>query len=406
MNKCKTENYFVSPYNFEEEVRRGFKPKSIEIHDITLRDGEQQAGVVFTKDEKLEIARKLDEAGVRRIEAGMPVVSKEDAKAVKAITNEGLGAKIYVFGRCMKRDVDLALENDADGIVMEIPSSDHLIKHAYDWEIEKAINAPVEATNYAAEHGLEVDFFTVDSTRSDFDTFWSIVKEVIDRGHMDSYSLIDTFGVASPEAITSLVKKIKGRIDCPLEIHAHNDFGLAVANSIAAAKAGAETIHTTVNGIGERCGNAALEEVVAALELLYDVDTGVDLKKLRALSKYVEEASEVKMPPQKSIVGSDVFTTESGIVTAWWERASEAGEPLEVYPLSPGFLGAENPKQVLGKGSGKASVTYKLKELGKDVPSDEEVREIVMKIKDLSLKKKGLLSNDEFMSIVNNVAEK
>ena len=162
----KTENWFVSLYNFIDEVRREFNPpKRVIFHDITLRDGEQQAGIIFRKDEKIEIARLLDEVGVQRIEAGMPAVSPEDMEAIKAIVKEGLNAKIFCFARCMKRDVDLAVECGVDGVVMEIPSSDHLIKYAYGWPIEKAINLSVEATEYAHEHGLHVAFFTIDSTR-------------------------------------------------------------------------------------------------------------------------------------------------------------------------------------------------------------------------------------------------
>jgi len=395
-----TENWFISHYNFLDEVRKGLKiPERVIFHDVTLRDGEQQAGIVFRKEEKVKIARLLDDAGVQRIEAGMPAVSREDAEAVKAIAHEGLSAKVFSFARCMKRDVDLALDCDVDGVVMEIPSSDHLIKYAYGWTVEKAIQRSVEATRYAGEHGLYVAFFTIDSTRARFESFWGIVSQVAREGHMDSYVLVDTYGVCTPEAIRHLTGEVKRRIDKPVEIHCHNDFGLAVANSIASVMAGAEIVHTTVNGIGERCGNAALEEVAAALEILYGVKTGIHLEKLRRLSKFVEEASGVKVPPQKPVVGEKIFTTESGIVAGWWERAKDI-RPLEVFPLKPSLLGFDRVEIALGKGCGKASVIYRLREMGMEIPPPEKVEGIIQRVKQVAQEKKGLLTDEEFRRIV------
>ncbi len=332
----------------------------------------------------------------------MPAVSKEDMEAVKAIAHEGLSAKVFCFARCMKRDVDLALACDVDGVIMEIPSSDHLLKYAYGWTVEKAINLSVEATKYAGEHGLHVVFFTIDSTRARFETFWNIVDSVATEGHMDSCVLVDTFGVCSPEAISYLVREVKKRVDKPIEMHCHNDFGLAVANSLAGVVAGAEMVHTTVNAIGERSGNAALEETAVALELLYGVKTGIKFEKLRGLSKLVEELSLVKMPPHKPIVGDNAFTTESGIVAGWWDRAKDV-KPLEVFPFNPEFLGYDKVKIVLGKGSGAASIVYRLKELGLKIPAEEKIDQILEKVKVFSEEKKRLLTDKEFLSIFREV---
>ena len=404
MEPGQTENWFVSMYNFFDEVKAKDKPfGKLEFHDVTLRDGEQQAGIILRKDDKIRIARKLDEVGVSRIEAGMPIISKEDKSAVKAIANEGLSAKIYAFSRCMKRDVDLALECDVDGVMMEIPSSDHLIEHAYGWSLDKAIDLSVESTKYAEEHGLSVAFFTIDSTRAKFKAFWNIIDNVATNGHMDSYVLVDTFGVCTPEATSYLVKEVKKRIDVPVEIHFHNDFGLGVANSIAGVLAGAEVVHTTVNAIGERSGNASFEELAAALEMLYGIKTGINFKKLRELSKLVEEASQIKMPPQKPIVGDNIFTTESGIIAGWWNRASKVNRPLEVFPIKPDFLGYDEVKIALGKGSGKDSIVYKMNELGLKIPSEEKIVQILEEIKTLSEDKKRLLKDEEFKSILNKI---
>jgi len=399
----KNEKWFVSHYNFLDEVLGKLKlSERVSFHDITLRDGEQQAGVIFRKDDKIKVARMLDETGVSRIEAGMPAVSKDDMEAVKAIAREGLSAKVFSFARCMKRDVDLALSCDVDGVIMEIPSSDHLLEYAYGWTVEKAINLSVEATGYAGEHGLHVAFFTIDSTRAKFDTFWNIIESVATMGHMDSYVLVDTFGVCSPEATSYLVREVKKRTDKPIEMHCHNDFGLAVANSLAGVIAGAEIVHTTVNAIGERSGNAALEETAAALELLYGVKTGIKFGKLRGLSKLVEEVSLVKLPPHKPIVGDNAFTTESGIIAGWWDRAKDV-KPLEVFPFNPEFLGYDKVKIALGKGSGKASIVYRLKELGLKIPVEEKIDQILEKVKVFSEEKKRLLTDKEFLSIVREV---
>ncbi|MEM3464603.1 MAG: pyruvate carboxyltransferase, partial [Candidatus Bathyarchaeia archaeon] len=332
----KTENWFVSHYNYVDEVRKNFKlPKQVFIHDITLRDGEQQANIIFRKEEKIKIASMLDEAGVPRIEAGMPAVSKQEMEAVKAIANQGLSAKIFSFARCMKNDVDLALKCDVDGVVMEIPSSDHILSYAYGWPEEKAINLAVEATKYAGEHGLHVAFFTIDSTRANFETCWRLINAVATEGHMDSLVVVDTFGVCSPDAIRYFVRKIKERVNKPLEIHCHNDFGLAVANTIAAVTEGVEIVHTTVNAIGERVGNASIDEVAMALKLLYGVETGIKYEKLRELSKLVEKLSKIKMPPNKPIVGDNAFVTESGIIAGWWTRLEKLNMPLEMFPFLP-----------------------------------------------------------------------
>ncbi|MCL5069034.1 MAG: pyruvate carboxyltransferase [Thaumarchaeota archaeon] len=261
----RTENYFVSFYNYLDEVREQFKNLAprVKFHDITLRDGEQQANVIFRKDEKVKIAQKLDAAGIDRIEAGMPSVSKQDEEAVTQMSHLRLTSKIYSFARCMKADVDMALKCDVDGIMMEVPSSDHLIKYGYGWSEERALTASIEATDYAHKHGLPVTFFTIDSTRASFDIFWRLVNAVATQGYMDALTLVDTFGVASPQAISYFVKKTKEKLGTkrPLEIHVHNDFGLGVANTIAAVMEGVDTVHTTVNGIGERSGNASTEEV-------------------------------------------------------------------------------------------------------------------------------------------------
>ncbi len=396
----RNDDYYVSFYNFEDEVRRGLGfPKKVEIHDVTLRDGEQQAGVVFSKGEKVRIAMALSEAGVNRIEAGLPSVAKDDAEAIKEIAHLGLQSKIFAFSRCMKADVDNALKVDVDGLVMEIPSSDHLIKYGYGWDEEKAIGLAVEATDYAHRHGLYVAFFTIDSTRADFKVFWRLISQVASKGHMDSLVVADTFGVMNPQAYAYFIKKIKQVTKKPVEIHAHNDFGLGVANTLAGLAAGAEVAHVTVNGLGERSGNTSLEELVVALKMLYGVQTDIKLDRLRGLSKLVEELSGVRLMPQKPVVGDRLFETESGIIAGWWSRVEKLGMPLEMFPFLPHVVGHDPVKIAIGKKSGKDSVLYKAGKLGL-VVNEAQVDKILLALKTEAIERKRTLTDSEFTQIV------
>jgi isopropylmalate/homocitrate/citramalate synthase len=399
-SRWRKDGYYVSFYNFEDEVRKGLLfPKKVRIHDVTLRDGEQQAGIVFRRDEKKKIALALDEAGVDRIEAGLPSVSKEDMRAVKEIAHLGLRAKVFAFSRCLKSDVDNALKVDVDGLVMEIPSSDHLIKYGYGWDESKAIELAVEATGYAHRHGLYVAFFTIDSTRANFKVFWRLISQVATQGHMDSLAVADTFGVMNPQAYSHFISQIKKVTKKPLEIHAHNDFGLGVANTIAGLAAGAEVAHVTVNGIGERCGNASLEELAVALKMLYDVETNLKLDKLRGLSKLVERFSAVKVTPQKPVVGDRLFETESGIIAGWWKRLEELDMPLEMFPFLPSVVGHEPVRIAVGKKSGRDSVLYKAAKLGLRV-NESDVDRILLSVKEKASNEKRTLTDKEFSEIV------
>jgi isopropylmalate/homocitrate/citramalate synthase len=401
MNRWTSDKHRVSFYDFLPEVRKRIKlPSKVTMHDVTLRDGEQQARLVFRKDEKVKIARALDEAGIDRIEAGLPSVSPSDMEAIREITSLGLSARIYAFARCMKSDVDNALRLDVDGLIMEIPSSDHLVRYGYGWSEKKAIDLSTEATSYAHAHGLEVTFFTIDSTRASFKVISRLVGTVAREGHMDALGLADTFGVLNPEATFYFVKKMRRMLKKPVEIHAHNDFGLAVANTIAAITAGAEVAHVTVNGIGERTGNASLEETVMALKFLYGVRTNVRLEKLRGLSKLVRSVSGVEVPPQKPVVGDDIFTVESGILTGWWRRLEELGMPLEMYPFLPELVGHDEVRVILGKKSGRDSVLYLAEKLGVRI-DEAEADNLLQRVKQFAVDKKRPLTEEEFISLTN-----
>ncbi|MEM2944496.1 MAG: hypothetical protein QXN93_05875 [Methanomassiliicoccales archaeon] len=396
--KWKTDDYWVSHYNFRNEIRF---PK-IKFHDTTFRDGEQQPGVVFTSEEKLRIGSLMSEVGIDRIEGGMPLVSEDDRKAVKLLANAGLEAEIFAFTRCMKEDVETSVDCDVDGVIMEIPSSAHLIGDAYEWSVERAKKLATEATAYAHDHGLYVSFFCIDLSRADASWAFEIISAVAKEGHMDSLNVVDTFGVLTPEGIADLVTILKSEFRVPIEVHTHNDFGLAVANTLAAIKAGAEVAHTTVNGIGERSGNASFEETAMCLKLLYGQEINLNFSRFKELSDAVEKASGMRKPSNKPIVGNELFTVESGIVAGWWKVLEGKERPLTMFPYRWTLVGQNPPRIVLGKKSGLASVIYWAEKLGFKI-SEEDAKKILTEVKNLSIRKKGLLTEREFIEIVERI---
>jgi len=401
----KTENWFVSPWNYLEEVTKDFNPpKQVKIHDITLRDGEQQAGIIFTKDEKIRVAEKLAEVGVHRIEAGMPAVSPPDEAAIKEIVKRKLGPEIFCFSRCTVDDVKRAADCGVNGIVIEIPASAHLIEQAYKWPLEKAIDLSVKATAFAKEQGLYTVFFTIDGTRTDLNWLLDLVDRVAREGHMDAFTLVDTFGVLSPQGASYFTKKVKERVKKPLEIHFHSDFGLGVANTIMAVLAGAEVIHSTVTGIGERAGNTPMEETVLALQTMYGIDVGIDYSKLNELSKLVQKLSRTEVPSSRPFIGDGAYTIESGIVTGWYKNAFEKN-PTTVFPVRPDFVGHKMPQIVMGKKSGIDSVTVWAERLGIKL-NEEEKMAVLNQVKLRSHDRKRLLTENEFRQIAKKIKVK
>lgn len=398
----KTEQWFSSPWNYLPEVTEGFNlPDSVEIHDVTLRDGEQQAGVEFTVDDKVRIAEALSEAGIHRIEAGLPAVSPSDAEAIKRMAAMGLDAEIYAFSRCMVSDVELAIDCGATGVVMEVPASHHLIEKAYRWPVERAIEASIESTKFAHDNGLKVTFFPIDATRSTMTQLLDDLETVATQGHVDKIALVDTFGVISPHAISYYTKRVKERLDVPLETHFHMDFGMGVANSILALAEGASVIHTTVSGIGERAGNAPTEETVLALLTMYGIDTGIDTTKFTEIARLVAELSGVTQPSNRPVTGDMLYKVESGIITTWVKNVGD--DLTEPFPYRPELVGQAPPEIVLGKGSGIDSVAIWLGRHGIVDAETKELEAILSEVKGCSLAKKGLLDDDEFLDIVRQV---
>jgi methanogen homocitrate synthase len=369
---------------------------NIEICDVTLRDGEQAPGVVFGLDEKLEIATKLDEIGIETIEAGFPVVSTKEKDMVKSIASLGLDAKICALSRAIFHDVDEALDCDVDAVGLFMATSDLHLKHKYHRSFDEMMECALSTLEYAKDHGLIVRFAAEDSTRTDIDVLKGFFKKGEEHG-ANFLSIADTVGALRPSTARYLVSEIKNVISTPLCIHCHNDLGMAIANTLSAAEAGAFQLHTTVNGIGERTGNAPLEELLVALHVQYGI-VKYDLSKLVTLSKTVERYSRMQLPKNKPIVGLNAFSHESGI-----HVAAVLEEP-RTYELFPPELVGNKRRIVVGKHTGKKALQYVIAELGYKLTRDE-LCEVLEDVKRRCEVKKSV-SEEELESIIRGVLYK
>jgi isopropylmalate/homocitrate/citramalate synthase len=362
------------------------------FYDTTLRDGEQTVGVVLTPEDKLEIARALSEAGVERIEAGFPRVSDDDYRAVQLIAGAGLAAEIWGFSRAVRADVEALVELGVGASVIESPISD-LKLQALGVSRETMLERIRAAVSYAVESGICVGYFGVDSTRAEPDFYDAAYATATEAGASEVV-VVDTIGVAGPEAVGELVERTRELVGpgIPVHFHGHNDFGLATANAVAAVRAGARWIHGTVNGMGERAGNANIGEVALTLRALYGVETALELTRMRTLADRVREISGYELEPWKPLVGENLFRRESGAV------ASQFHDPPSIEPYSSELVGAER-SIVLGKKSGLDSIRIKCEELGLDVPEDA-YPDLLAGVKAVGTGKRGLVTDEEFRQLV------
>jgi len=397
-----TDQWFVSPWNYLPEVTEKFEfPADIKIHDLTVRDGEQQAGILFSGADKMRIAEQMAKLGVDRIEAGTPAVSKYDAAAVKEIAHAGLGPETFALARCIVADVEQVAECGVDGAIVEIPCSEHILKYAYRWPLERAIDASIEATRAAHELGLYVVFFPIDSTRTDIDWYLTLIERVAKEGWMDALALVDTTGTISPHAVPLMVKRAQERTKKPLELHFHNDFGHSTINTIAGLAAGASVAQLSVSGIGERAGNAPLEETVISLLTQYGVDVGLEYGLLYETAKLVQQLGGYDLSPNRPVVGDRLFDVESGIITDWWRNCGDE-RILEIFPYTADLVGQAEPKMVLGKLSGTASILTALDDRGISA-TEGQVADIMLRVKDKAVEQKAELAEGQFEVIVEKV---
>ncbi|HZT94389.1 MAG TPA: hypothetical protein VE985_07935 [Gaiellaceae bacterium] len=360
------------------------------LYDTTLRDGEQTVGVVLSPEQKLEIARLLDGLGIERIEAGFPRVSEDDQRAVELIAGAGLGAEIWGFSRAVAADLELLVELGVGAAVIESPISD-LKLEAIGVTRETMLERIANAMRFATEHGIRAAFFGVDSTRAEPDFYRQVYETAVGAGAQE-VAVVDTLGIASPEAVADLVGTTVQYVDgLPVHFHGHDDFGLATAAAVAAVRAGATWIHGTINGMGERAGNADLGEIALALRALYGVETGLRFDRVRETAARVQELSGYGLAPWKPLTGETLFRRESGAV------ASQFHDPPSIEPYSSELVGAERAI-VLGKKSGLDSIRIKVEELGLNVP-EERWPELLAQVKALGTRKRGLVTDDELREI-------
>ena len=387
---------WVSDLNARPEIRAAFPKKTVRFYDTTLRDGEQTVGVVLSPQQKLEIARALDQLGVGRIEAGFPRVSPEDAEAIQLMQKGGIKGELWGFSRAVKADVDELVRLGLRHSVIEAPTSDIKLK-AYGISRDEVAKRVMEAVSAAKQAGITVAFFAVDGTRTALEFLKKIYLEALSAGATEIV-VVDTIGACGPEAIEFLVRQVREWVgpEVPLHFHGHNDFGMGTAGAVAAVRGGANWIQGTINGMGERAGNVDICEVALALQCLYDVPVALNLGKVREVSEIVRKAAGYTLEAWKPLVGENLFMRESGAV------ASQFHIPEAIEPYSSELVSAQR-SIVLGKKSGLDSVDLKAKELGLSITAEQRAP-ILSAVKKRAIAKRGLLTEDEFRQIVANLA--
>ncbi len=390
---------WVSELNARPEIRGAFaRQQPIRFYDTTLRDGEQTVGVVLSPQQKLEIARKLDELGVSRIEAGFPRVSADDAEAIRLMSRAGLQAELWGFSRAVTADLEELVRLGVRATIIEAPTSDIKLK-AYGIARDEVLRRVREAIGFARQNGINVAFFAVDGTRTGLEFLQQVYLAALQAGAAELV-VVDTIGACGPEATEFLTREVCAWAGpgVPVHWHGHNDFGLGTASAIAAVRGGATWVQGTINGMGERAGNADICEIALALRCLYDVPVAMDLTKVREVSDAVCRAAGYELEAWKPLVGENLFTRESGAV------ASQFHIPEAIEPYSAALVGADR-RIVLGKKSGLDSIDLKARELGMEVPTDARPA-ILAEVKKRAIAKRGLLTDAEFRHIVAGAAAK
>ncbi|MDD4748857.1 MAG: 2-isopropylmalate synthase [Methanosarcinaceae archaeon] len=368
--------------------------ENIRFLDTTLRDGEQTPGVALTREKKLLIARALDELGVPIIEAGSAITSKGEREAIKAIAKDGLSAEICSYCRIVKADVDYALKCDVDSIHLVAPVSDLHIRTKLKKSRDEVRQIAADVTEYAKAHGLSVELSGEDSSRADPEFLKALYSDGIEAG-ADRLCYCDTVGLLVPEKATEIFKELSTSLKAPISVHCHNDFGFATANTVAALAGGAKQAHVTINGLGERSGNASLEEVVMSLEWLYKYDTGISCKQIYRTSRLVSRLTGIPVAPNKALVGGNAFTHEAGI-----HVHGLLADKATYEPMSPELIGRQR-QIVLGKHAGRSSVALALKEMGLEA-GEAQTEEIFKRVKQMGDQGK-FVSDSDLQTIAENV---
>jgi len=362
-------------------------PEKIRVFDTTLRDGEQTPGVSLTPENKLRIARRLDDLGVDVIEAGFAAVSEGELEAVKLIADAGLRAEICSASRGVRTDIDAVAKANADSIHLIIPVSDLHIEAKLKKTRAEVLDITRDMVRYAKDCGLTVELSAEDATRADFEYLKKVFSTGVESG-ADRVVACDTVGVLTPERSYKFYGDLRQALTVPVvSVHCHNDFGMAVANTVSALRAGANQFHATINGLGERAGNASLEEIVVSLMALYKLKLNIKTEKLYSLSQFVQRLTGVYVQPNKAIVGENAFTHESGIHTQ-----GMLANPATYEPIAPELVGGTR-RLAPGKHSGSAGIKAALNSMGL-APSEEQLKEIFNRVKAVGDKGKTVTDAD------------
>ena len=368
----------------------------IKVLDTTLRDGEQTPGVSLTTLEKLRIATKLDEIGLDYIEAGSAITSEGERESIKEISKQGFNAEILSFSRPLTKDIDFCIDCDVDAVNLVVPTSNLHIKDKLNITPDKLLELSNSAVDYCKDHGLTVELSAEDASRSDVDFLRVVYDNAINHG-ADRICVCDTVGILTPDTSFELFNRLSD-IEVPIACHCHNDFGLAVANTLAAIKAGASEFHSTINGIGERAGNTSFEECVVSIDrLLPQFSTNVAINEIYDVSKLVARFTGVYIQPNKAIVGENAFSHESGIHSDGIIKNSATYEPM-----TPELVGRKR-KFIIGKHMGTHGLENKLKELGFNV-NQNQLQQICDDVKVLADKGKTV-SDVDLLAIADNVLQ-
>ncbi|MBP1929355.1 2-isopropylmalate synthase [Methanolinea mesophila] len=362
--------------------------RKVTVFDTTLRDGEQTPGISFKFEQKLEIARQLSSIGVHAIEAGFPASSQGERETVRAIVDLGLDSVVCGLARSRKEDVDTCLDCGVDMVHVFIPTSEVQRVHTIRKSPEEVLDITREIVAYVREHCDQCMFSAMDATRTEPEYLISVFRAAAESG-ATIINVPDTVGVYAPSAMRALVSRIVADVDCPVDVHCHNDFGLAVANTITAVEAGASQMQVTVNGLGERAGNADLAQSVMILETIFGIRTGIDLPRLVETSRLISRYSGIGIPPIQPIVGDNAFSHESGIHSHGVIACAATFEPGIMTPEMVGH----RRKLTLGKHVGRHAVRQMLQEVHMN-PSDEQLDAIVEKVKFISVKGKRVTDAD------------
>ena len=368
-------------------------PPQIYINDTTLRDGEQAAGIAFSLDEKVAIATFLDTIGVQEMEVGIPAMGGDEAQAIRTMANLGLNAQLLGWNRAVLSDIQASIHCGLTRIHISIPVSDIQIQVKFQGQWANMFKQLQGAISFARDHGLEVSVGGEDSSRAD-EIFLLEAAQFAQESGAFRFRFCDTVGILDPFSTFEKVKKMTAALAIPVEMHTHNDLGLATANALAGVRAGATSINTTVNGLGERAGNAALEEVVMALRQIYGLKTNIQTERLLELSRFVAKTVNCPVPPWKAIVGANTFAHESGI-----HAHGVLNNPSTYEPFDPKEVGWQR-RFVVGKHSGRHLLNQVLQNYGIQLDTSNSQR-LLNAVRDLSTQLKRSLTIDELLTLVS-----